>query len=193
MKNAQTLKARIKRVSLGLGLAAMLAVSAAVPAFADAVTGTTAITGGTLAMAATDAPALTATLNGTDQTVTDTFVVDAKDNTGTGAGWKLQITSTQFSTGGATPKTLSTTAASITAASSVCDAGTCTLPTNGISYPLTVPAAATAPAAVSFYNAALNTGMGDFTVTPTIAVAVPANTYAGNYSSTVTITIASAP
>lgn len=189
----QTLKTRIKRVSLGLGLAAMLAVSAVVPALADTVTGTVGITGGTLAMAATDAPALTATLNGTNQNVTDTFVIDAKDNTGTGAGWKLQITSTQFSTGGATPKTLSTTAASLTGVTAVCDAGTCTAPTNGITYPLTVPAGATAPAAVSFYNAAVNTGMGDFTVTPTLQVAVPANAYAGTYSSTVTITIASAP
>lgn len=184
---------RFKKLTVGLGIVAVLSVGAIAPAFADDVTGTANITGGSLAMAATDAPTLAATLNGTDQTVTDTFVIDAKDNRGTGAGWKLQITSTQFSTGGATPKTLSTSAATITGATVICDAGTCTNPTNSITYPLTVPAGATAPAAVSLYNAALDTGMGDFTVTPTFQVAVPANAYAGNYSSTVTLTIATAP
>ncbi len=193
MNRIKTLKARIARLGLTLGLAATLAVGAVAPALADNVTGTATITGGSLAMAAADAPALTATLNGTDQNVTDTITVDAKDNTGTGAGWKLQVTSTQFSTGGTTPKTLSTTATTITAVSAVCDGGTCTNPTNSVTYPLTVPAGTLAPAAVSFYNAALNTGMGDFTVTPTFQVAVPANAYAGNYSSTVTLTIASGP
>lgn len=184
---------RVKQLAIGLGVVAALSIGTIVPAVADVVTGTATITGGSLAMAASDAPTLTATLNGTNQTVTDTFLIDAKDNRGTGAGWKLQITSTQFSTGGATPKTLSTTAASITGATVVCDAGTCTNPTNGITYPLTVPAGSTAPAAVSLYNAALDTGMGDFTVTPTFQVAVPANAYAGAYSSTVTLTIATAP
>lgn len=186
-------KNRIKRFGLGLGLAATMALGAVVPALADNVTGTTAITGGSLAMAASDAPVVAATLNGTDQTVTDSFVIDAQDNTGTGSGWKLQITSTQFSTSGVSPKTLSTSAARITGASVACDAGTCTTPTNSIAYPLTVPAATVAPAAVSFFNAAVTTGMGDFTVTPTFEVSIPANTYAASYSSTVTITIASGP
>jgi hypothetical protein len=35
--------------------------------------------------------------------------------------------------------------------------------------------------------------MGKFTVTPTIQVAIPANTYAGTYTSTVTVAVVSGP
>ncbi len=184
---------RIKRLSIGIGIVTALTVGAIVPAVADNVTGTASVTGGTLSMSATDAPAVSATLNGTDQTPTDPFNIDVNDATGSGSGWNLQITSTTFSTGGTTPKTLSTSASSISAVSTVCDAGTCTAPTSNITLPVTVPAGATAPAAVKFYNATANTGMGDFTVTPTFKVSIPANTYAGSYSSTVTLSVASGP
>lgn len=56
-------------------------------------------------------------------------------------------------------------------------------------YPLTVPAATTAPTAVKFFNAAANTGIGTFTITPTIRVTLPANTY----TSTLTTTLVSGP
>ncbi len=42
-------------------------------------------------------------------------------------------------------------------------------------------------------NAAANTGMGRFTISPSIDVAVPGNSYAGAYSSTVTIAAVSGP
>jgi hypothetical protein len=35
--------------------------------------------------------------------------------------------------------------------------------------------------------------MGNFTVTPTIQVAIPSNTYAGTYTSTVTVAVVSGP
>jgi len=35
--------------------------------------------------------------------------------------------------------------------------------------------------------------MGGFTVTPTVQVAIPANTYAGTYTSTVTVAVVSGP
>jgi hypothetical protein len=66
-------------------------------------------------------------------------------------------------------------------------------PTNSVSYPVTVPAASTPPAAAKFYNAAANTGKGTFTVTPTVQVSVPGNSYSGSYSSTLTINIVSGP
>jgi len=71
--------------------------------------------------------------------------------------------------------------------------GTCTNPTNSLSYSIGVPAAATAPAAVKFFNAAANTGMGRFTITPTIQVAIPGNSFAGSYTSTVTVAVVSGP
>ena len=68
---------------------------------------------------------------------------------------------------------------------------------DSISYPLSVPAGNTPPPPVKFFNAAVNTGQntgsGSFLITPTITVAIPANTFVGSYTSTVTITIASGP
>ena len=71
--------------------------------------------------------------------------------------------------------------------------GTCTNATNAITYPVTVPAAATAPAAVKVFNSAATTGLGRFTITPTVNVAIPGNSYAGTYTSTLTVAAVSGP
>ena len=106
----------------------------------------------------------------------------------------MTVTSTTFATGGGSPHLLSTSASSVTAVSATCAGGTtCTNPTNSIGYPLAVPAASSPPTAVKLFNAAANTGMGSFTVTPTVQVAIPANTYAGTYTSTVTVAVVSGP
>ena len=175
-----------------LALVAVLSLAITTPSFADAVTGSATVTAGTLDMATADNPAFAeTTLNGTDQTQTDSIDISVNDFTGSGDGWNLQITSTTFTN--LTADTLPTTALIIESAAVVCDSGTCTDPTNGIGYSFVVPADTVAPAAGKFFNAAVNTGMGDFTVTPTFKLAIPADTYAGAYSSTVTITVSSAP
>lgn len=182
-----------KKWWLGMILAVVGLVSFAIasPIFADDVTGSLDINGGSLTMATADDPTFSAiTLDGTDQSSSDPIDIDVNDSTGTGNGWKLQVTSTTFTNGGG--KTLPNTALAITGVSSVCDT-TCTNPTNGTSYSLTVPADTVAPTAVTFFNSAVDTGMGDFTVTPTFELSVPATAYAGTYNSTVTITIASGP
>jgi hypothetical protein len=46
---------------------------------------------------------------------------------------------------------------------------------------------------VKLFNATANTGMGGFTVTPTVQVSIPANTFAGTYTSTVTVAVVSGP
>ncbi len=58
---------------------------------------------------------------------------------------------------------------------------------------MAIPATTRLPRRVKFFSAAADTGMGDFTLTPTIQVAVPANAYAGEYESTITITNATGP
>ena len=116
------------------------------------------------------------------------------DATGSGSGWNLTITSTQFTTGGGSPHTLSTSASSLTGVTNSCVGGaTCTSPTNSIGYPVAVPAGSTPPAAVKYFNAAANTGQGQFTNTPSVSVSVPANTYAGSYTSTLTLAAVSGP
>jgi len=105
-------------------------------------------------------------------------------------GWNLTITSTQLTAGA---HMLASTASRVTGVTSSC-AASCTInPTNAITYPLTVPAAATAPTPVKLFNAKANTGQGTFTVTPSIAVTVSQNSFSGSYTSTITLGIVSGP
>jgi hypothetical protein len=171
--------------------AAVAALAVAGSATAASVTATATVSAGTLSLSSAAAPSVSATLNGTDQSPSYTMPMTANDATGSGAGWNVTITSTAFTTG---THSLSNSASTVTGVTSACAGGTtCTNPTNGITYNLGVPAAGTAPTAVKLFNAAANTGMGSFTLTPSVQVAIPANTYAGAYSSTVTLAVVSGP
>jgi WxL domain surface cell wall-binding len=183
----------MKRVLGPLATIATL-LSLSVPALAATSTVNGTVAAGSLSLATSASPSFSVTLDGTDQTASYTVPTTITDASGSGAGWNLTITSTQFSTGGATPQTLPTTASQITAVSNTCVGGsTCTNPTNAVSYPVSVPAASTPPTAIKYFNAAANTGRGKFTNTPTVAVAVPANAAAGSYSSTLTLAAVSGP
>ena len=154
-------------------------------------TRTVSVSGGALAWVTTPGNiSLTDTLNGKDQTATQTQALDVGDGSLT-AGWNISLTSTTFSSGLSTLSTSATTVAS--APTDTCDSSCTSLATNSITYPYTVPAGSTAPAATKLYNAAANTGVGNQTVTPTFRVAIPSNSYAGTYTSTWTYTLASGP
>jgi hypothetical protein len=137
-------------------------------------------------------PALT--LDGTNETTSAALPLDVGDNTGSGAGWNVTITSTQFSSGSAT---LPASATSVNVAPSAsCDAGvSCTPATlsSSVTYPITVPAGETAPTATRLYSAAAGTGMGDQTISPDFTLAVPANAASGSYSSDWTLSLVSGP
>jgi hypothetical protein len=175
-------------------LAALVALATASVAAAITVQGT--VTAGvTLTATGVGSPTFNLTLNGVDQTPTYSLPVSVIDARGlaAGGGWNLTITSTTFNDGSG--HTFPTTASTITGVSTACGASsTCLAPTNGVTNTnLSVPAAAVAPAAVKWENAANATGLGTNTVTATVQVAVPANVFAGVYSSTVTIAIVSGP
>src|SRR2546427_6708805 len=158
---------RLKKLGLLLGVATSVAVLGAAPALAASATVTATVNAGTLSLTTSAAPSVSVTLDGSDQTPTYTAALAANDDTGSGAGWNLTITSTQFTTGGGSPHTLATTASSLTGATSSCAGGsTCTNPTNSVIYPVAVPAGSTPPTAVKYFSAALNTGAGQFTNTP---------------------------
>lgn len=131
-------------------------------------------------------------LSASDQTITATQPLVVSDATGSGDGWSVTVTSTTFTAGA---RTLPTTATQVlTTPSLACKAGaTCTLASNSVTYPFTLPAAASAPTAQKLFNAAVGTGLGAQTVTPTWTLAVPARSYAGAYSSTWTFTLTSGP
>lgn len=188
MQNASTRGVQGRRL-LGICLIAALcsaltlALSATAPARAACINCETAGA----------APTATVTLNGTNRTVTYTF--DLTVNGTASLGWNVTITSTTFATSGSPTRRLPTTASTITSVAWVCTSGQLcvTNPTNSVTYPLTVPAGTTAPTAVKFFNASVLTGLGTFTVTPTVAVVIPANAYVGTYTSVLTFAFVSGP
>ena len=183
------LKQRAARLTLGLGLAAALACGAVVPALADDVTGTAEVSGAasvvfsvpaTLSMSAVS-------LDGTDKESTGSLAIGVTDYRGTGAGWKLQVSSTGFMrSGDTTPlagfKISSSALADIST-------GASTAPTNTAS----TSAIPIGSSPATFYSAAADSGMGNFTITPTFVLPVPANTLQGSYTAAVTIDTSSAP
>lgn len=178
-------------VLAALSLATMTAAAAGA-ASTTTITGT--VTGGTaLSVAPNGTPGFALTLNGIDQVATYTLPVEVIDPRGTGAGWNLTITSTQFSAGAG--RRFAASASTIASASSGCGASsTCTAPTNSVAYTgFVLPAGITPPTAVKFFNAGASSGLGTVDVNAAISVAVPANAYAGTYTSTVTVSIVAGP
>jgi WxL domain surface cell wall-binding len=171
-------------ISLAIAVVALVSATAAV---AGTLT-TTATVSGTagISLNLPSNPSVSSTLDGTDQTASYAPLLGIVDARGTGAGWNLTIAATTFSDGAG--HTLAPGAVSSVAAA--CHAGsTCTAATSsGITYPLTIGSTAS-----KLFNAALNTGLGKIDVTPTIAVAIPGNAYAGTYTSTVTLAAVSGP
>ena len=174
------------------------------------LTGTATVTAGTLAMASMpSALGWSVTMNGLDSKLVDTVPghtsLQVNDNTGSGAGWNITVSATTFTTGtktlantGTLSLTGSTTNQTVTTApDAVCATGTCTVPTNTTAYPVAVTTAASSPAAYKIYDTSANTGMGDITIgynNPTgWWLNVPANAYAGTYTSTITWQLTSAP
>jgi hypothetical protein len=195
----------VLRLLLSLLVVAVFLFGSSLIALADSGTGTANVNGGTLSELISASPTTTSvTLNGTDQTLTNTFVLTVEDSTGTGAGWNLTLSATNFTgsgdfNGSTTPTTESLASSgtlSITNVTVSCVSGsTCTNPTSTFTYPgsVAVTTAASSPTPVKFYNANTGTGMGKFTVEPTLTIFIPANAYATTYSSTITLAIASAP
>ena len=167
-----------------LGASALVITAAALGATLTATANVSGTAGVSFTLPAP--PSFSSTLDGTDQTVTYSPVLSVVDSRGTGAGWNLTVSATNFSDGSGHTLAPGT----ITGATAVCKAGnSCTAATSsGITYPLTVNGTA-----AKLFNAAVNTGLGKIDVTPTFAVSVPGNAYAGTYTSTVTLASVSGP
>jgi hypothetical protein len=170
------------------------ALVAVMPTTAHADTsGTATITGGTLTLVSPTTVAFAAALNGTDQDITAPQALDVWDDTGSGAGWNISATATTFTAGS---HTLSPSAVTVLSTPTVvldAGAGTGTLAVTDVSYPYTLPAAATAPTATKLFNATASSGMGHETATATMHLAIPRTTFAGVYTSDWRYSLVSAP
>jgi hypothetical protein len=176
------------------GLEALLPLAASAAATLASVTlnaGTLAFINGTPA-ATVAFPSVT--LNGTDQTVTAPLSFDVGDATGSAVGWDVAATSTTFTSGTHTLPDVATTISS--APTAACDPGapTCTSAATTVSFPYTLPAAATPPPATKLFDAAAGTGMGNQTFAAMVSLAIPASvTAGGTYTSTWTFSLVSGP
>jgi hypothetical protein len=174
------------RIALLLGLGA-----AALPAAALAAT--------TLTMTPPATGAFSVTLDGTDKTGTYSLAIPVSytsnaNNKNATLGWHITATSTTFK-GSTTLRTLATNASSITSFtdSAGCTLANCTDATNSVVYPLTIPAGTVAPTPVTAFLATAPSGAGGNTVTMQVSVAVPANTFADVYASTLTLAVIEGP
>jgi hypothetical protein len=175
------------RVCLGAVLAVTLA---APPAAAVAANG--------LTISPPSSAAFSVTVDGTDQTgvaslaIPVSYTSNALNKFAT-SGWSITATSTVFS-GANTARTLATTATAISITDDPgCTDRTCNDPGNSINYPLALPAGSVAPAPVTIVNAAPGSGMGSNIETLQLSVAIPANTYADTYKSTLTLAVVEGP
>jgi hypothetical protein len=213
----------------GIGVPALFGAEAAqaacTPAVAPAVgdvctvTGTFVLGAGALGLTPPASLGWAGPVTGIDQVLADTTDADetylVNDSSGAGAGWSVTVS--------ATPFTLSTSATTIlandttfetngsvgdetdvTAPTAACAASTaCTLPTDGVTYPLAITTVAGTPPTddiFTIYDAAAGTGLGSLVIGGSTAanpvgwwLNVPANTLAGTYSSTITMSISVAP
>lgn len=184
---------RIKLFAPVIAVAAMTALVLPSSGLALSVTATGTVSGSTLSVSTSSTPSFSANLDNGDSTPTYSVALTTQDTRGTGGGWNETITSTQFTTGVPNNYTLATNASTVTGVTQAGASGTNTAATNAITYPVSIPAGSGPPTAVKLFNAAANTGMGKFTITPTVGVFVPQNSFAGTYTSTVTLAIVSGP
>lgn len=175
--------------------AAVLSAALAPAALAQDATNVT-VSGGSLALTAhPTAPDFTGvTLNGTAQTTNTTLdVFEVNDSRGTGDGWNVTVSATQFTEHDgsiyvASGRTLPTASLSMAAPTVAADGTTSPVPTMTAG-PYTIDGAS-----VKIASAAVDAGMGayDFS-TSALTLTVPSNAYAKGYRSDLTVTLATGP
>jgi hypothetical protein len=173
-------------------ITAMVILTAAI---ASAESASVTITGGSLVSTPADVSLSGVTLDGTDKTATSTADNwDIADNRGTGAGYCVTIDSTDFSDGSHTldiSQTDQEFKIQILDGDTVCNAGDSTnMPASQVS---TQTAITTNPTTLNILSTPTDEGMGNYTYYPDLEQEVPAYSYAGSYTATITITANSGP
>lgn len=167
------------RTPLVLGtVASAVLLASALPASAETTATTFELTGGTLALSVQGTAALTNGASGSTNITGSLGAVSVNDARGGTANWNVSGASTAFT--GAKVGGSSSTAVSYTGGV-VTETGTITV-ADGTAKTLTsTPVSVVAPTALSGNNTA--------SWTPSLAVSMPANALADNYSGTVTTSI----
>jgi hypothetical protein len=191
-RTTRPVRRQVIRLSVGFGLAASLAGGFAVPAFA-ADTITQAVTGASLsATVANVAVANAVAYSHAAQTPTGTMVLTADDSRGSGAGWNVSILTGNFAYAGDSLNGLAIPAVNFvitTAGTPAMTAGQATDTTGGPK--AGVGGSLDAARKVILANA--NFGAGTYTQDLSISLLIPAQSRAGTYTGTLTVTEASGP
>ena len=174
-------------------------------------TNTVNLSGGALTLTSPSSLSWAATLTGSDQSVIDMTPGDQQytvdDATGSGAGWRVQVSAMTFTDGssafpdnGTFVTNGSVTSSTATAAPTATCTGTCTRPVNTTTYPVAVTTDPNNPTPFVIYDTAANTGLGQVIIGGSAQpdpvgwwVNVPASALAGTYTSTITMETISGP
>ncbi len=175
----------MKSKKIVLSIVLLISLVITVPALADA---TVTISGGSLSVTPQSIGFGTVTLTGADQTITDGDSTNwsAVDPTGTAVGWNVTIAATDFISGVNTIAVANFRAMLLDANISTVAGNTA--PTSSIT-----AYAALSTTAQTLLSAAANEGMGTYNFVPDFELDVAAETFAGSYTSTVTVAIISGP
>lgn len=190
MNIARTLKAR---VAFAIVLSAVAGTTLALPAFA-ADTVTQAVTGGTRTASIADLALGSASYAHTAQSSNGSMTLSADDSSGTGAGWNVTIQASDFVyTGSNNGTNIPAANFSLTsAAAPSATAGQAVDATDGPKVPTTSPVGAL-DSARKVVAANADFGQGAYAQSLGVSLSIPAQSRAGTYTGTLTVTISAAP
>lgn len=182
-----------RRLIASLGLAGLVAALTAMPVLGvDTVT--QVVNGGTLSASVANVTLAAINYSHSAQTNTGSMTLTADDSTGTGAGWNVTVLSSAFAYTGANGGTAIPAANfSITsAAAPTMTAGQAIDATGGPKVPAT---GSTGTLDVARKTVQANAGFGQGTYTQALGVnlSIPAQSRAGTYTGTLTVTISAGP
>lgn len=180
-----------KRVVAGLGLATLLTVSMAAPAFA-ADTATATVTAGTLTASYADLTIAAVSYSHSAQTTdSQDMTLTADDSTGSGDGWNVTVLSSAFVYSGDNGGT-NIPAANFVFGTPNTPIATAGQAVDGIGGP-TAGVGGALDAAKKVISANADFGQGTYTQTVGAQLTIPAQSRAGTYTGTLTTTISAGP
>mgnify|MGYP000504075000 CR=1 FL=1 len=185
---------RRSRLSAAITVAVVLGATLVLPASA-ANTITQTVNAGTRSASIADLSLGAVSYSHSAQTSTGTMVLTADDSSGTGGGWNVTVLGSDFvysgPNGGANIPAANFSITSAPAATAT--AGEPVNVVGGPKVPLTFSAPATLDVARKVLQAELTFGEGTYTQNLGVSLSIPAQSRAGTFTGTMTVTIGAGP
>lgn len=185
---------RFTRFTISFALTLLVALSTVLPAFAINEVSLT-LTAGTLTSSIADTSLTALSYSNSSQSRTGSMTLTADDSTGSGLGWNVTVLSSAFVYSGSAIDATNIPAVNFaitTANAPSMTAGQAIDATNGPKVPSS-GATGTLDSAHKVIQANASYGLGTYTQALAVSLAVPAQSRAGTYTGTMTVTISAAP